>query len=272
MEEFLDSQTGLRLLSTVAAIAALVILRWLVARVVVRTIDDLDTRRRWLVLLRNLLLLLLFLTVVVIWADELRTFVLSIVALAAAIAIAGKEIIMCLTGALVRASRPSFRLGDRIEVGGVRGDVIDHRLLTTTLLEIGPGHVRTGKTIVLPNSVFLSNTVINETTAADYVLHTIVFSVNDLDKTEKAEEALLRIGEEVVAEHIEPARAEFARRSEKYGLALPLVEPQTIVELDGAIARVSLRVPVPSRQKGGIEQTIIHRWIDASNAVLDGEA
>lgn len=269
--DFSVDSIGARLVATAIAVVLVTALRWLVARVFVRTIDDLEVRRRWLVLLRNLALLLLFLTVVVIWAEELRTFIVSIVALAAAIAIAGKELIMCLTGALVKASRPSFRLGDRIEVAGTRGDVIDHRLLTTTLLEVGPGHAKTGKVIVLPNSIFLSNTVINETTGSEYLLHSLTVSVSSLADVTSAEAALLEIGHELTAPHLEAAGREFRARSERLGLAIPTVEPHTAVQLDGDKAQVTLRVAVPSREKGRIEQAILHRWLEVSAALVDAQ-
>lgn len=265
--ELLPESTAGAMVGSAVALASLLVLRWLTARVVIRVIDDLEARRRWLVLLRNLTLLLAFLTIVAIWADELRTFVVSIVALAAAIAISAKELIMCLTGALVRASRPSFRLGDRIEVGAVRGDVIDHRLLTTTLLEVGSGHTRTGKVIVVPNSVFLSAQVTNETTGAQYLLHSITVTLEKGTDVRVAEASLLRIGYEVAEEYIEPARAEFTERSQKHGLALPNVDPQTAIALDGQHAALTLRVPVPNRGKGTIEQAILHRWLDESATI-----
>lgn len=270
--EFLDAPGTIRLVGSIIAIAVLLAVRWLIARVLIRMLDDLENRRRWLVLVRNIVLLLSFLTLVVIWADELRTFVISIVALAAAIAISAKEIIMCLTGALVRASRPSFRLGDRIEVGGVRGDVIDHRLLTTTLLEVGSGHARTGKAVVLPNSIFLSAQVINETTGTVYLVHSINVRLEKGADVGEAEETLLAIGQDITAEFVEPARAEFHERSERHGLLLPKVDPQTAITLDGDQAMITLRVPVPGRQKGSIEQAILHRWLDDTKSVVDPES
>ena len=39
----------------------------------------------------------------------------------------------------MRATSRSFKLGDRIEIGDYRGDVIDYNLFTTTILETGPG-------------------------------------------------------------------------------------------------------------------------------------
>ena len=45
---------------------------------------------------------------------------------------------MSIGGSFLRATSGSFAIGDRIRVGDTRGVVIDHSLLVTTLLEIGP--------------------------------------------------------------------------------------------------------------------------------------
>jgi len=49
----------------------------------------------------------------------------------------------------------AYALGDRIEIGSIGGNVVDHNALTTTILEIGPGqtsHQYTGRAMVIPNS------------------------------------------------------------------------------------------------------------------------
>ena len=72
------------------------------------------------VLKTGLLLLLLF-GAIAIWAQELRTLALSFVAIAAAIVVATKELLMCLSGTLLRSSSRNVSLGDRVEIAGVRG-------------------------------------------------------------------------------------------------------------------------------------------------------
>lgn len=67
--------------------------------------------------------------------------------------------------------RRAFKVGDRIEVGDIRGDVMQSRLLVT--------HLRTIKNeeIVVPNSVLLNSHVINYSTLAKtrgLILHTTV--------------------------------------------------------------------------------------------------
>src|SRR5690606_5223471 len=94
-----------------------------------------DQRRRIMVSVRNALLVVLIVGLVMIWGAELRVAALSAFAIAAAIVIATKELIMCISGSFLRTGSHAFKVGDRIEVGGIRGDVFDTTLLTTTLFE-----------------------------------------------------------------------------------------------------------------------------------------
>lgn len=64
---------------------------------------------------------------------EIETFALSITAIAVALVIATKELILCVSGALYRASSKAFQIGDWIEIGPHFGEVVDHGIGSTTL-------------------------------------------------------------------------------------------------------------------------------------------
>jgi small-conductance mechanosensitive channel len=66
-------------------------------------------------------------------------------------------------------------VGDWIEIAGIRGEVIDQNILSVTLQEIyseGPLYEYTGRTIVIPNSQFLTTPAKNENFIKRYVYHT----------------------------------------------------------------------------------------------------
>jgi small-conductance mechanosensitive channel len=88
--------------------------------------------------------------------------------------VASKEIILCFTGSIQRASSRSFRIGDWIEVGKTSGEVIEHNLMATVIQEIDLYHGQyhfTGKTITLPNSMFFTYAVKNLNFMKRYVYH-----------------------------------------------------------------------------------------------------
>ena len=160
----------------------LVLVLWICRKIVVglvRMRTDLPPHvlRRWVVSSRNVVLFLILIGLVLIWAPQLRTFALSIAAVAVAIVVATKELILCVSGALVRASTRAFTVGDWIDVGGIRGEVVDHTLLATTLQEFQPNSFHyTGRTAVIPNSLLVTAPVRNLTVVRDYTFHTFALT------------------------------------------------------------------------------------------------
>jgi len=202
-----------------------------------------------------------------IWATEIRTLAFSLVAIAAAIVLATKEIIMCLSGALVRASGQSFAIGDRIEVDGVRGDVVDHQVLTTTILEIGVGDRPTGRTVVIPNSTFLTAKVFNETLSDEYVLHQVAVPVARSDDLQSIHDRLMAIALEVCGPFQAPAKSSLDAISKRHGLRMIGADPDIAIHLDDEkSATLLLHVSVPARSRGKIEQDILARLLSISPA------
>ena len=187
---------------------------------------------------------------------------------AAAIVIATKELIMCLSGTLLRASGRSYQIGDRVEVGTFRGDVIDQTLLTTSLLEVGPGnafHQHTGRLIVVPNSTLLTTPVVNESFTDDFVLHAFSVSIAAEDDWHEAESALLQAAREESGSYLKDAQKHMSEMAKREGLEHMSVEPRVTLRLDGTSSNnaVSLlvRVAVPARRKGRIEQAVLRRYL-----------
>ena len=225
-----------------------------------------DLRRRWAAQIRLATLLLLLLGLTIIWGAELRTFAISIVAIAAAIVIATKELIMCVSGTILKSSGKSFKIGDRIEIGTVRGDVVDQTLLTTTLLEVGPGtdiHQHTGRTVVLPNSVLLSVPVVNETFSDEYVLHVFSVPLGGGENWRQAEAVILAAAEAECAAFRAESEQHMDRVVRREGLQPLSTEPRVTLRLEGPKDLVMLvRIAVPARRKGRVEQAILRRFLE----------
>lgn len=246
---------------TLVLLVAIVSARWIIARLIRRHVPASELRRRWLVYTRNIMLLLLVLGLVLIWGAELRPLALSIVAIAVAIVVATKELILCVTGTIVKTGANSFSIGDRIQIKDFRGDVIDQNLLATTIMEIGPGkltHQRTGRIAVIPNALFVSEPVINESFTNDYVLHVFTVPFRREDDWRGAQKALLAAANRLCTPYLEDARTHMERISEEQSLDAPSVDPRVTIStpVPGEIHLI-VRLPAKSTQRGYIEQGVL---------------
>lgn len=141
-----------------------------------------EKQRNWMSRTKNGTFIITVLTLFVLWQSEISEFAFSVAAIAVAIVVASKEIILCFTGSIQRASSRSFRIGDWIEVGKTCGEVIEHNIMATVIQEIDLHHGQyhyTGKTITLPNSMFFTYPVKNLNFMKRYVFHNFSIVVRD---------------------------------------------------------------------------------------------
>jgi small-conductance mechanosensitive channel len=253
-------------ISSLILIVTLLVVKKLLLRAVLRLdSQEPDVRRRWVVNIRNASLVAMLLGLIMIWAQPLQTLAVSFIALAVAGVIATKELILCVSGAVVRATSKAYAVGDRIEIAGKRGDVVDQNLFTTTLLEIGPGqssHQYTGRAIVIPNSLLLNTPLINETFTHDYVLHVFCIPLNSSDDWQRAEQLLLEAAQLECSPFLDQARTYMKSLENQQGLDSPTVAPRVTLHIpEPGKINLLLRIPAPSRRKGRLEQAILRRYL-----------
>jgi small-conductance mechanosensitive channel len=255
------------LIKTAILIVLVQVLRFIMSRYIngLQKITAED-RLKWLVAMRNFTVIAMVLGIFFIWVYQIREFALSVVALAIAFVMCFKEVISNFMGGVSRAVSHEFTVGDRISVSGFRGDVIDTSMLTTTILEIGPGknaHQYTGNTVVVPNAMLLNTPVLNESFLQGYELHLFHIPMRLADDWRRAERLLLEAAYAVTEPYLNKARIFIEAKCRKLSVEPPSVDPRTSIiftkpdEFD-----MIVRIPVPLRRKGRVEQEIIRKYLD----------
>ena len=252
-------------LASAILLALVLVSRQVLGRLVIRHVTQPDARLKWLVAIRNGLILFFIGALIAIWAKEIRTFAISLVAIGAAIVVATKELVQCVGGYLLRATGQSYSIGDRIEVGSFRGEVIDHNILTTTILEIGPGrafHMHTGRRVVFPNSLLFSTPVINESSTERYVVHVFSIPLSADQDWQRAEQILLEAARTECTAFLDEARRYMEQLEQTHAISGPSVEPRVAVQIpEPNRLHLLVRIPVPVGRQGRIEQNILRRFL-----------
>jgi small-conductance mechanosensitive channel len=247
------------IISTFVLIVTVFGVRYIILRFVRRRLPTRDTLQlRWTSQVRAFSYAVLAFGLFTIWAAELQALAVSFVVLAMAVVWATKETIACMQGAVYRLSSNAFQVGDRINVGGIRGDVIDPGLLSTTVLEVGKGHQRTGRTISIPNSLFMTEPVLNESLTGEFMLHLLTIPVDRNEDLAAIEARALRAANDACADFIDDVRRPIALRYRRHGLNPPLVDPRITYQfVDTKTVNLILRIPVPTRLERTVEQRVL---------------
>ncbi len=153
--------------------------------------------------------LLIILVLSVSFMEDLKA-VAAILGLAgAAIIIALSDLCAAFAGWFVIVSSRKLRVGDRVEINGHRGDVIDIQLLRTTLIELNNWlgvDEPTGRIIAVPNNFIFKSAVFNYSHIHPYIWGNIDITVTFESPAAKAREILMRVLNEQTVEEFEAAR------------------------------------------------------------------
>ena len=139
--------------------------------------------------------LLIILLIIFIWLQNISSITIFISAVGAGVALALQEVILCTAGWMVILIRRPFEVGDRIEFGGIKGDVIDIQILQTSLLEVGnwvDADQSTGRIVNVPNSSIFKAPNFNYSRGFEYIWNELKVLVTFESDWKKAEEIMLR--------------------------------------------------------------------------------
>lgn len=224
-----------------------------------------DSQRRWHSNIKNWITLLLVLSLFYIWLRELQDFVFSIAAFLVAIVIAFKEFILCLVGSVYHAASRPFSVGDWIQVNGHTGEVVDRNWVSTTLLDIDAANGNydfTGKTLELPNSIFLLHVVKKLHFMRRYVLHRFHIVRPPLVNISTLRPIILKASLKACAHFRDVAERYQGLIQKRLGIELTGPDPEIRIattEIGNDVMIVSLFCPVD--EAIGIEQVITERFM-----------
>lgn len=192
-------------------------------------------------------------------AGDLRALIGSLGLFGLALSWALQSPIESFTGWLLNSFKGYYRVGDRIAVGEIFGDVYRIDVLATTVWEIGGpdrpgGHVQaeqpTGRLITFPNNEVLTGTIVNLTKDFPYVWNELEIMLAAESDIEYAVSVLRDIADDVLKDYMhEPAR-QYAAILKANGLddAVP-DRPRLYVSFAQEGAAITIRYLVNARQR-----------------------
>lgn len=146
---------------------------------------------------------------VAIFSDQLTNLAVIIGALSVGIGFALRELIQNLIGWGVISFGGLYKSGDRIQMGGVMGDVMDIGPLTTTVMECGAwvrSDLYNGRVAHLPNNLVLREQVLNYTPDFPFLWDEIVIPVKTGSDHRLARSIIETVGKTVQAQIVAAAQ------------------------------------------------------------------
>lgn len=253
------------LIETAVIILVLVAIHFIVLRIVRRQTDNDALHYKWRKNLAYILSFLGFILVGRIWFQGMGSLATFLGLLSAGLAIALRDPVTDMAGWLFLIWRKPFNVGDRIQIGDNKGDVIDIRFFKFTILEIGnwiQADQSTGRVIHIPNHVVLRESIANYTSDFDFVWNEIEVVVTFESNWKKAKEILSEIVENHLEDFVKDAEQQIRRAKKSYLIRYKNLTPIVYTEVVDIGVKHTIRHLSHARKRRGLNQLI---WEDILN-------
>jgi small-conductance mechanosensitive channel len=254
----LNSENGRKLLFTIGLILSVIVIRLFLTyllRVIMRSHRS-ESPRFWTQQILNLLsaafIILGFLS---IWFDDPARLTTAAGLVTAGLAFALQKVITSIAGYFVILRSQVFTVGDRIFMGGVRGDVVRLGFVQTTIMEMGqsPGEQNddpsvwvksrqfTGRIVTVTNDKIFDHPVFNYTSEFPYLWEEIHLPISYRDDYTKAEKILLDAADRHAVKPGEMHDEELENLKRHFFVSREALAPRVFVRLTDNWIELSLR-------------------------------
>ena len=215
-----------KLVTTVVIVAIAIVVGTVVGRVWSRRIDDRYRKYYARKIVHYVVVAVTLIGLGILWRPFAGQLGLVLGLMAAGIAIGLQDLIGSLAGWFNIQSGSIFRVGDRVDVGGVQGDVIDISPVRTKIMEIGSGldddmWVRgrqyTGRIVSIANKATFAEPVFNYSASFEFIWEEVMIPIDYRDDWHGAERIMTEEAQRISSS----AEAEdaIARMIQRYPLA-----------------------------------------------------
>jgi small-conductance mechanosensitive channel len=267
----LDPALESAILRSVVLIVILVLLRAAALWILHSRTDDIRISYRWRKTITYTTVLVGMLLVGRVWYEGVAHLATFLGLVTAGLAIALRDPIVNLFGWLFIAWRRPFVVGDRIQIGGFAGDVVDLRPFQILVLEIGnwvDADQSTGRLIHIPNGLVFREPTANYTRGMQLVWDELRVPITFESNWRRAKEILTEIVNRHARDSVEQAEQEMARASRQFMIFYTTLTPTvyTAVRENGPL--LTLRYLCPPRRRRGMQQAM---WEDILTAFQDAD-
>jgi len=255
-----------RLGVTAAVVLAIFVVSSLWRRATFRYVHDGRRRRQFMLLRRVVVGSALVIVGVFSFVTEFGSLATFAGILTAGIAVSLQTLILSGVAYFFFVGRFGVRVGDRVTVAGVTGDVIDTGLFRLYLMELG-GNRRldpTGRVVVFSNSVlFQPQGFFKQVPGADYVWHEIALTLAPDSDHRLAEKRLMAAAQAVFADYQEEIDRQHAQARRSGAVPAPPPRPVGRVRFVAAGLEFTLRYPVEIARASEVEDRLTRQLLAA---------
>ncbi|MGA3222423.1 MAG: mechanosensitive ion channel protein MscS [Acidobacteriaceae bacterium] len=257
----------LRVLGIALAMGLILLLSELWRRITFRYISDVRRRRQFLVLRRIVIGFCMGLVLILGFVSEFSSLATFAGFITAGLAVGLQTILLSVAAYFFLVGRWGIRVGDRISVAGVTGDVVDVGLVRLYLMELagtGIDLYQTGRIVVFSNSVLFQPTtpLFKQLPGADYAWHEVVVPLNPAGKFNLVETQLLEAVNSAISGYSTELQRLLGTTERRIDIPLKMPEPHGQLRYGDSGLEYVVRYPVGLHQVSEVDEKVTRKLLE----------
>jgi small-conductance mechanosensitive channel len=284
-----DRFNAKRLLFTLILCVGLFVLSRVIKAIVHVVLQEWKNKRVvfWVRQVINVVLAItLIIGVVSIWFEQGSNLTTFVGLVTAGVAFALQQVITALAGYIVILRGRTFTVGDRIVMGGVRGDVVALGFIQTTIMEMGEPPAEqsdspsmwvksrqyTGRIVTISNAKIFDNPVYNYTRDFPYIWEEMTLPISYKDDRKKAEQILLDVAAKHALKTSDLNEEDIKEVRRRYAVELDEIVPKVYMRLTDNWVELTVRFLCREHGVRGLKDKMSREVIDQLDAAKIGIA
>jgi small-conductance mechanosensitive channel len=246
------------------ALAVILVLSEVWRRVTFRYVSDPRRRRQFLVLRRVVIGFLIVVVLVLGFVSEFSSLATFAGFITAGIAVGLQAVLLSVAAYFFIIGRYGIRVGDRISVAGITGDVVDIGLVRLYLMELagtGLDFYPTGRIVVFSNSVLFqaATPLFKQIPGTEYAWHEVVVMIAPQGNHKVAEEKLVNTVNAVYSEYRKEIERQHDTIEQRVDIQINAPHPEARLQFADTGLELLVRYPVEIRRAPDIDEEMTRR-------------
>ncbi|NER11346.1 Small-conductance mechanosensitive channel [Muriicola jejuensis] len=247
-----EHPTSSQIFKYVLWVVIIVFLLQFARRTLKKRLPNTDTRYKSQKIIETIGYILLIILTISYFTGNIKDFTLAIGLLTAGITITLQELILSIAGSLFIFFVKVYQPGDRIEINGIKGDVIDINSMYTTMMEIGQwisSDNYSGRIVKLSNAFVFKGPVYNYSQDFPFIWDELNLPIRYGSDVEMAKKIVIEVAREVLSEYVQKSVEQWKHVVEKYYIEDAIVDPTLAITLTDNWIRFNLRYIVDYKKR-----------------------
>lgn len=257
-----NPENGQKLLLTVSFLSIIFLCKWLLGKFFMKIPADKQKMkfRFWTRQGLNLFFAFAgFIAILSIWFDDPRRLTTGLGLVTAGLAFALQKVVTSFAGYLVIMRGNTFSVGERITMGGIRGDVVALGFLQTTIIEMGQppsvqgsdpamwirGRQFTGRVVTVTNDKIFENPVYNYTRDFPFIWEEMSIPIKYSADRDYVEKLLLDVVRKHTQDFYQESRSHAQFLKDRYGINTDDTIPRVFYKLTDNWLELTVRFITP---------------------------